>query len=358
MSTLIFHQLFEKDSSTYTYLLGDVASREAVLIDPVFEMIDRDLKLIADLELKLTYVLDTHIHADHVTAAGAIRDRMKGRVKTGVSRFAGVDCSDLPLDDGQQLKFGAHTIRVITTPGHTSSCVSYYLEVDHLVFTGDALLIRGNGRTDFQQGSSETLFDSVTRKLFVLPGETKVYPAHDYNGQTSSTIATEMNLNPRLGGGQTKEQFKKTMSELKLAMPAKINEALPANMSCGKRGPAMFEKRMENGTPEITPEDLSAAMSTPEWKSKPIRLIDVRRPDEYVGEFGHVEGAELVTLGPDLQSLIDAGNPSEPIVFICRSGGRSGQATGYAESKGFKNVYNMRGGMIRWSELKLPAIKN
>jgi sulfur dioxygenase len=354
MGALIFHQLFEKDSSTYTYLLGDATSREAILIDPVLEMIDRDLKLIAELDLKLILVLDTHVHADHVTGAGAIRDRMKGQTKTAISRSAGIDCSDLPLEDGQELKFGSHVIRALTTPGHTDSCVSYYLPSEKLLFTGDALLIRGNGRTDFQQGSSDTLFESVTRKLFSLPGETKVYPAHDYHGQTSSTIESEMKFNPRLGGGRTKEQFKKTMSELKLSLPAKIHEALPANLSCGKRGP-MFEKRMENGIPEITPEDLSLAMSKSEWKSKPVRLIDVRRPDEYVGEFGHIEGAELVTLGPDLQAMIDAGNPNEAIVFICRSGGRSGQATGYAESKGYKNVFNMRGGMIRWSELKLPS---
>lgn len=357
MDALIFHQLFEKDSSTYTYLLGDATSREAILIDPVLEMVDRDLKLIADLELNLTTVLDTHVHADHITGAGAIRDRMKGQTKTALSRSAGVACTDLPLDDGQELKFGSHLIRVITTPGHTNSCLSFYVPSGKMVFTGDALMIRGAGRTDFQQGSSDLLFDSVTRKLFSLPGETKVYPAHDYNGQTSTTIESEIKLNPRLGGGRTKEQFRKVMSELKLALPAKIHEALPANMSCGKRGD-MFEKRMENGIPEITPEDLSAAMLKPEWKSRGIRLVDVRRPDEYNAEFGHIVGAELVTLGPDLQSLIDTGNTNESIVFICRSGGRSGQATGYAESKGYKNVFNMRGGMMRWSELKLPSTKS
>ena len=357
---MIFHQLFEHESSTYTYLLGDEKTREAVLIDPVLETVERDLKLIDELGLKLIYVLDTHVHADHVTAAGTIRERMHGAVKTAVSSAAGVACMDVGLKDGQTLKFGEHEIRVIATPGHTDSCLSYYIPAagdTGFVFTGDALLIRGTGRTDFQQGSSEVLFESVTGKLFMLPRATRVFPAHDYRGHSSSTIAEEIAHNPRLGAGKTKSEFVKTMSELKLTQPKKIHEALPANLACGKRDP-VFQARTENGIPEITPEDLNTAMSQTDWKSKSVRLIDVRRPDEYTGEVGHVTGAELITLGPDLQNAIDAGNSAEEIVFICRSGGRSGQATEYAASKGFKKVFNMRGGMIRWSELKFPAVKS
>lgn len=228
---MIFHQLFEKESSTYTYLLADEQTKEAVLIDPVFEMVDRDLKLIQELGLHLKYVLDTHIHADHVTAAGEIRKRLG--IKTAVSQGAQVDCADLTLKEGSEIKFGRHALRVLETPGHTDSCVSFLCE--DRVFTGDALLIRGNGRTDFQQGSSDRLYESVHGKLFKLPPKTKVYPAHDYKGQTSSTIEMEMKYNPRIGVQKSKEEFIETMKNLKLDLPKKIHEAVPANMTCGQK---------------------------------------------------------------------------------------------------------------------------
>lgn len=228
---MIFYQLFEKETSTYTYLLGDPKSKEAVLIDPVIETVERDLKLINELDLKLLYVLDTHIHADHVTSAGEIRKRLG--IKTGVSQGAHVDCADLTLKEGSEIKFGSYTIKVFETPGHTDSCVSLYCS--DRVFTGDALLIRGNGRTDFQQGSSDRLYDSVHKKLFTLPPETKVYPAHDYNGQTVSTIEMEMKHNPRIGIKKTKAEFIEVMKNLKLDEPKKIHEAVPANLACGSR---------------------------------------------------------------------------------------------------------------------------
>lgn len=229
MQNLIFHQLFEAESSTYTYLLGDPVSREAILIDSVLETVDRDLKLMEELNLKLKYLLETHIHADHITGAGEIRKRTGA--KTVANEKAHLQCADLAISEGDEIIFGPYHVRALETPGHTDACTSYYCE--GMVFTGDALLIRGSGRTDFQGGSSETLFDSVTKKLYKLPSETLVYPAHDYKGMTSSTIATEMQHNPRLHEGITKEQFVKIMSELKLAYPKKINEALPANQACG-----------------------------------------------------------------------------------------------------------------------------
>jgi sulfur dioxygenase len=228
---MIFHQLFDKESSTYTYLLADSKTLEAVLIDTVLENVERDLKLIKELGLKLLYVLDTHIHADHVTGAGEIRKSTGA--KTAVGKGSQVDCADILFEDGQELKFGAHSIKVIMTPGHTDSCVSYL--IGEKVFTGDALLIRGTGRTDFQQGSSQRLFESITQKLFRLPPQTLVFPAHDYKGQDHSTIADEMKHNPRINSGVTLDQFVKTMSELKLGLPAKIHEALPANMACGQK---------------------------------------------------------------------------------------------------------------------------
>ncbi len=229
---LIFHQFFESESSTYTYLLADRAGGESVLIDPVYETIDRDLNWVRELGLKLVYVLDTHVHADHVTGAGEIRRRTGA--KTALSASAGVACADVSLRDGDELAFGRFRVRALETPGHTDGCMSFYCE--GRVFTGDALLIRGCGRTDFQQGSAERLYDSVHQKLFALPDETRVCPAHDYKGLTASTIGLEKEFNPRLGSGKTKGEFVRLMSELRLAQPKKIHEALPANMACGEKG--------------------------------------------------------------------------------------------------------------------------
>lgn len=226
----IFYQLFEHESSTYTYLIADPLTKEAALIDSVIETVDRDLKLIEELGLELKYVLDTHIHADHITGAGEIRKRTGAQ--SAVSVDAKVDCVDIALKDGQELSLGNKKIKVLATPGHTNSCVSFLFE--DKVFTGDALLIRGTGRTDFQQGSSDQLYESVHNKLFTLPAETQVYPGHDYKGQTKSSIELEKKFNPRLGLSQSKYDFIKTMSELKLANPKKIHEAVPANMACGK----------------------------------------------------------------------------------------------------------------------------
>lgn len=227
----LFYQLFEHESSTYTYLIADVKTREAALIDAVLETVDRDLKLVSELGLKLKYVLETHIHADHITGAAEIRKRTGAT--TAVSVGAAVECADLTLKNGQELFLGAQKILALSTPGHTDSCMSYLWE--GRIFTGDTLLIRGCGRTDFQQGSSEKLFASVKEILFKLPPETQVYPAHDYKGQTSSTIQMEMKHNPRLADHVPREVFLKIMADLKLADPKKILEAVPANMACGKK---------------------------------------------------------------------------------------------------------------------------
>ena len=208
----LFYQLFERETSTYTYLLADPSTREAVIIDPVRETFDRDLELIEQMQLKLRFVFETHIHADHVTGAAQLRAHTGAKI--AVSRAANAQGADLELTDGQEIKCGDFYLRVISTPGHTDSCMSYLC--GDKVFTGDALLIRGTGRTDFQQGSSDRLYDSVTKKLFSLPPETKVYPAHDYHGLPFSTIALEKEFNPRLGGGKSKAEFAAIMGELKL----------------------------------------------------------------------------------------------------------------------------------------------
>lgn len=225
---MILRQLFDHETYTYTYLLADVASREAVIIDPVKEQLSRDLTLIDELGLTLRYALDTHVHADHVTSAGDLR-KITG-CESGVGSGGDVDCADHALHDGDIIRFGEHALRVITTPGHTDSCLSFH--VDNIVFTGDSLFIRGNGRTDFQQGNAGKLYDSISKKLFTLPDETIVYPGHDYRGNTTSTIGEEKQFNPRMK--QPREYFIQTMSELELPDPKKIMEAVPANLACGQ----------------------------------------------------------------------------------------------------------------------------
>lgn len=234
---ILFYQFFEGESSTYTYLIADPKTKEAAIIDPVLDTVDRDLKWIKEAGLQLKYALDTHVHADHITGAGKIREKLK--VKTGLSHHAGVDCADLCLKEGDELLLGDKKIKVLETPGHTDSCLSYVFA--DMVFTGDALLIRGSGRTDFQQGSADKLYESIHQKIFTLPPETKVYPGHDYKGLTSSTVELEIKFNPRLGMGRTKQEFSQIMAELKLAPPKKIHEALPANMGCGEEKVSMNE---------------------------------------------------------------------------------------------------------------------
>lgn len=350
---IIFHQLFEPESSTYTYIIADKNSKEAAIIDPVLETVDRDLNLISELGLRLMYVLDTHIHADHITGAGEIRKRTQA--KTGLSQDAEVGCIDIPFEDGQELLLGEKKIKVIATPGHTNSCMSYAFE--GMIFTGDALLIRGCGRTDFQQGSSEKLFQSVREKLFKLPDDMIVYPAHDYRGQTASTIGLEKKFNPRLGVSKSKEEFTKIMAELNLANPKKIHEAVPANLACGQPQDArVMHPQLVDGIPEVTCEDVLDHL--PQIQTKKIRLIDVRRPEEFNNEYGHIKGAELITLGPELTNFLKNGNRSEEIIFVCRSGGRSATATLESIKLGYTFTSNMVGGMIRWNERKQPVEKN
>jgi glyoxylase-like metal-dependent hydrolase (beta-lactamase superfamily II) len=228
---MIFRQLFEPDTSTYTYLLGDADRGEAVLIDPVDRMVERDLALVDELGLTLTHALETHVHADHITGGGHLRKNTG--CKLGVSVHGGVACADLQLAEGDVIRFGRFELSVIETPGHTDSCVSYHCQ-DKL-FTGDALFVRGCGRTDFQQGDANRLYDSITGKLFVLPDATFVYPGHDYKGMTCSTIGEEKRFNPRLTRGRA--AFVELMNNLNLAPPRYIKEAVPANLKCGLEHP-------------------------------------------------------------------------------------------------------------------------
>lgn len=226
---LLFRQLFEHESSTFTYILADKKTKEAVIIDPVIETLNRDLNLIQELELNLKYIIDTHVHADHVTSAGRIRE--KTNAKSIAGKDSQVECIDIPLEDGGEVQFGEFTIKAISTPGHTNGCTSFL--IDDMVFTGDALLIRGNGRTDFQEGSAEVLYDSITKRLYSLPDTTRVFPAHNYEGIHESTIGEEKQFNHRIAVGRSKEEFVKIMNNLNLPKPQKIDISVPANKNCG-----------------------------------------------------------------------------------------------------------------------------
>ncbi|BBL76493.1 MBL fold metallo-hydrolase [Methylomagnum ishizawai] len=227
---MIFRQLFEADTCTYTYLLGCERTRRAVLIDPVASELETYARLLAELGLTLVYTLETHVHADHITASGLLRERFGS--KSVVHRDAGAMCADLLVTDGVPLQVGDLEFRVLHTPGHTGGCVSYAMA--DRVFTGDALFIGGCGRTDFQQGDAGRLYDSIQRQLFTLPPDTLVYPGHDYAGNTVSTIGQEQAKNPRLGGGKTREAFIALMRALDLPYPKYIDQALPANQACGR----------------------------------------------------------------------------------------------------------------------------
>lgn len=228
---MIFRQLYDADTSTYTYLIADEASREAVLIDSVREHAARDLQLLEELDLKLRYVLETHVHADHVTGAALLRERTGCR--SVVSRRGGAPCADVQVDHGDRVAFGQRYLEVRATPGHTNGCVTYVLDDLSMAFTGDALLIRGCGRTDFQQGDSPLLWRSIHEQIFTLPDECTLYPGHDYKGRTMTSVAEEKRHNPRLGGTRTVEEFVAIMDGLGLPPPKHIAEAVPANQNCG-----------------------------------------------------------------------------------------------------------------------------
>lgn len=353
---MLFRQLFDLDSSTYTYLLADTTSREAVIIDPVLEQFERDRSVIEELGLTLRYVLETHVHADHVTASGLLREHFGAR--SVVSERAGVVCPDWQVKQGDTIVFGRHRLEVRETPGHTSGCVTYVEHEVGMAFTGDALLIRGCGRTDFQAGDSPTLYRSVHEQIFTLPESTLIYPGHDYKGRTVSSVGEELRHNPRLGRDKSVTEFTRIMSELKLPYPKKIDAALPANARCGLS---------PSEVPLATPGDTSwapiaiTAAGVPEVSSAwlasagaDVQRVDVRETDEFLGELGHIPGAKLIPLG-SLRAGAEALSKELPVVTICRSGGRSGRAVVELSKLGFTRLASLRGGMLDWNVRKLPV---
>jgi glyoxylase-like metal-dependent hydrolase (beta-lactamase superfamily II)/rhodanese-related sulfurtransferase len=341
---LIFRQMFDPASSTYTYLLAE--DGYAVLIDPVFEQVRRDGALIEELGLQLVATLDTHVHADHVTGAWLLKQRLGSSI--AVSKVSGAEGADRYLDDGDRISFGMRSLGVRATPGHTKGCVTYVLDGEEMAFTGDCLLIRGCGRTDFQGGDPGEMYRSVRERIFTLPETCPLYPAHDYRGLTATSVGEERYFNPRLGGGLSESDFSLTMKNLRLAHPKQIDVAVPANMKCG-----FVEGLSPMADPDWAPLTYSFSgvwEIEPRWveeNSGSVQLLDVREPDEFIGPLGHIEGAVLIPLGT-LPDRVGELSKDKPIVAVCRSGARSSHAVKFLEQAGFTRLANLPGGMMRW----------
>ncbi len=347
---LIFRQLFDATSSTYTYLLGDASSGQALLIDPVFEHVRRDGALLRELGLTLVATLETHVHADHVTGAWLLQQRSGSRILGAAA--GGAQGLDRTLEHGDRVDFGARHLQVRATPGHTDGCLTFVLgdEGDEsIAFTGDALLIRGCGRTDFQQGSPERLYQSVQAQILSLPPQCLLYPAHDYKGLTVSSVDEERRFNPRFGGSSNETDFAGYMNHLGLPHPKLMDIAVPANLRCGE--PDSHAKPPEEptwaalvwtfaGLWEIEPQALEDAGPS-------VQIVDVREPAEFNGPLGHIRGALLMPLA-ELQARLGDLDRSRPVVAVCRSGTRSAQAAVLLGKAGLTNVANLTGGMLRW----------
>ncbi|CAM2007909.1 MBL fold metallo-hydrolase [Acanthopleuribacter pedis] len=333
---MLFRQLFDRETATFTYVLADEQTREAVIIDPVSHQLERDLKYLKELDLDLRYCLETHVHADHVTSSGPLS--LWTGALIGVSKAAEVACADLALVEGDRLAFGRYPLRVLATPGHTHTCLSYVLD-DRMVFTGDALLIRGTGRTDFQSGDAALLYRNITEKLFSLGDDVLVYPGHDYRGFSCSTIGEEKRNNPRVSG-KSEGAFVAIMDRLALPAPNHIDEALSGNMACG----------LNAGVAVPDPNALEVDGAWLRAHQSKVRIIDVRNAEEFWGELGHIPGAELLP-AEGLQQASGAMPKHRAMVMVCRSGRRGLAATKAMRAQGFSRVWSLRGGMTAWRDV-------
>ena len=350
---MMFRQLFDLASSTYTYLLADVQTREAVLVDTVFEQHARDAALVRELGLTLLYTLDTHCHADHVTGAWLLREALDSKIATAATSQA--RNVDVPLSHGDTVRFGGCSLEVRATPGHTSGCLSFVTGDHAKVFTGDALLIRSAGRTDFQQGNPATLYRSIREQLFALPDDCVVYPGHDYSGRTSSTIGEERTHNPRIGGKAREEDFVGYMRNLALPHPKQLAVAVPANMRSGQPEDGCAPRAPDWGPVVTTYAGLHEV--APEWVARhrqDLHVLDVRSAAEFDGELGHLEGAQLIPLD-ELRARVAEVPTERPVVVVCQTGKRSGMGTLILEKAGLTRVANVAGGMVSWRELALPS---
>jgi glyoxylase-like metal-dependent hydrolase (beta-lactamase superfamily II)/rhodanese-related sulfurtransferase len=343
---LVFRQLFDPQSSTYTYLLGDSASGAAVIIDPVFEQVRRDAALVGELGLRLVYTLETHVHADHVTSASLLKQRTGCRI--ALSAKGGAQGADRYLVHDDTISFGGRRLQVRATPGHTGGCITYVLDDRSMAFTGDCLFIRGSGRTDFQEGDPHQMYRSVHEQIFTLPDDCLLYPGHDYRGLTVTSVREERRFNPRLGGEIGEGDFTGYMKNMRLAHPKKLDVAVPANLKCGQpetqepgeADPCWAPLRYSfAGIWEIDPHVL-------EEHARAVQILDVREPEEFAGPLGHIRGAVLIPLGELAQRTPELAS-DRPIVAVCRAGSRSAQATVILQQAGFGDVANLVGGMLR-----------
>jgi len=366
-------QLFDAASSTYTYVLVDEATREALIIDPVDEQIERDLALLRDRGLKLVWSVETHAHADHITSAGLLAEHAGAH--TAAPQGCHIGTAGTQLRHGDVLRFGSEALQALHTPGHTAGSMSYVWR-NH-VFTGDTLLIGGCGRTDFQSGSSTDLYRSITEVLFALPDDTLVWPAHDYNGRSHSTIGHEKAHNPRVAG-KTLAEFRAIMDQLTLPKPQRIDEAVPANLTSGLRhdaggGPLDAPRPAAGYAGDVTPE-----LACKWWQSGEAVLVDVRSDAEREW-VGFIPGAVALPWkqwpGMGMNAAFDSGikaavPPGKKAVLLCRSGVRSIAAARAATQLGIE-AYNMlegfegdpdenghRGGRGGWRFRGLPWRQN
>ena len=344
---LIFRQMFDPQSATYSYLLGEPLSREAVLIDPVFEHVRRDTALLQELGLTLKTSLETHVHADHVTSAWLLKHQFGSAIM--VAAASGAEGADRYLAHGDRVSFGDRHLEVRATPGHTGGCLTFVLDNASMAFTGDCLLIRGSGRTDFQQGDAHAMFRSVREQILTLPPNCLLYPAHDYRGLTVTSVAEERRFNPRLGEAIMEADFVGYMDNLGLPHPKLIDIAVPANRRCGRPesdaalatepvwAPLTFTFA---GFWEIQPDALEECAAR-------LQVVDVRDRDEFDGPLGRIRGAMLIPLS-ELPKRSEELSRDRPVVTVCRSGARSAQAAVLLQKAGFADVANLAGGMIRW----------
>jgi glyoxylase-like metal-dependent hydrolase (beta-lactamase superfamily II)/rhodanese-related sulfurtransferase len=342
---VIFRQLFDATSGTYTYLLASRRGGEALIIDPVLEKVDRYLQLIRELDLKLVKAIDTHLHADHITGLGALRDRT--RCITVMGEQSGVDIVSMRIADGDRLGIEGISLDVAYTPGHTDD--SYSFIMPDRVFTGDTLLIRGTGRTDFQNGDPRAQYESIFNRLLRLPDETMVFPAHDYKGDTVSTIAEEKRYNPRL---QVKsvDEYVALMSNLNLSNPKMMDVAVPANMRQG-----LAQQEIARRGWAVTAEQARGLVG-----SRDIVLIDLRERTERE-KHGVIPGS-LHAPYPDLQENIHEGGmlhelasaTNKRMVFYCAFGERSAMAVQAAQDAGLATACHIHGGIDAWKKADGP----
>ena len=344
---MIFRQLFDSVSGTYSYLLASRAGGEALILDPVLEKADRYCQLLRELDLRLVKAIDTHLHADHVTGLGELRDRTQCITIMGEQSKA--DVVSMRVSDGDRVTIEGLSLDVLYTPGHTDDSYSY-LMADR-VFTGDTLLIRGTGRTDFQNGSSRAQYDSIFNRLLKLPDETMVYPAHDYKGDTVSTIGEERRYNPRLQV-RSVDEYIALMANLKLPNPKMMDVAVPANMHVG-----LHQEDLAKQGLALTARDAINCLGQPD-----ILLVDLREASERA-KHGTISGALHAPYPGIAESLQPGGMLREVaaatgrrVVFFCAFGERSAMAVAAAKNAGLANTAHIEGGIDAWKKVGGPVV--